>query len=192
MARDYKPRTNRRHHRNTRSNIAWWRWILVALLIVGFGYFLSSLRDTVPEKMPVTPLPVKPNKPVKKTSEKKAQAEPELIEPQFDFYEILEGKEVRIPDYEVKTRAREEKVGKAKPAQYILQVGAFKEYKQADKLKARLAFIGIESKIEKAQVANVIWNRLKIGPYAKLSTIERVRSQLKQQGISTIVMEVKG
>lgn len=195
MARDYKPRTNRRHHKNTGSKVVWWRWLLAAMLIVGFIYFLSSLRDTVPEKMPVTlvkPLPVKPSKPIKKTPEKKLQAESELIEPQFDFYEILEGKEVRIPDYEVKTRAREEKVGKAEPTHYILQVGAFREYKQADKLKARLAFMGIESTIEKAQVANVVWNRLKIGPYAKLSTIERVRSQLKEKGITTIVMEVKG
>ena len=192
MARDYKPRTNRRRPaRKTGSKIAWWRWILAAALIAGFAYFLTSLRDTVPEKMPVKqvkPLPVKPDE----TPEKKVQAEPELVEPQFDFYEILEGKEVRIPDYEVKTRAREEKVGKAKPAQYILQVGAFREYKQADNLKARLAITGIESKIEKAQVGDVVWNRLKIGPYSKLSTIERVRSELKQKGISTIVMEVKG
>jgi cell division protein FtsN len=195
MARDYKPRANRRHPRKTRSKIAWWRWILVALLIAGFAYFLTSLRDTVPEKMPVTqvkPLPVKPDEAVKGAPDKQVQAEPELVEPQFDFYEILEGKEVRIPDYEVKTRAREEKVGKAKPAQYILQVGAFREYKQADNLKARLAITGIESKIEKAQVGDVVWNRLKIGPYSKLSTIERVRRELKQKGISTIVMEVKG
>ncbi len=196
MARDYKPRTNKRRRQNqSGSNIAWWRWILAGLLIIGFGYFLSSLSDTVPEKMQVaqvTPLPVKPNKPVKKIPKKKVEAEPELVEPQFDFYEILEGKEVKIPDYEVKTRAKEEKVGNAKPAQYILQVGAFREYNQADKLKARLAFMGIESKIEKAKVGNVVWNRLKIGPYAKLSTIERVRAKLKQKGISTIVVEEKG
>jgi cell division protein FtsN len=198
MARDYKPRTNKRRRQNqSGSNIAWWRWILAALIIIGFGYFLSSLSDTAPEKTPVTqvtPLPVKPKKPVKKAPEKKVKVEPELVEPQFDFYEILEDKEIKIPEYEVKTRVKEEKVGKvskAKSAQYILQVGAFREYNQADKLKARLAFMGIESKIEKAKVGNVVWNRLKIGPYAKLSTIERVRSRLKQKGISTIVVEEK-
>lgn len=203
MARDYKPRTHRRHQKQTGSNIAWWRWILAALLIIGFGYFLSTLgdTDTEPEKTQVTqvqPLPVKPEKPVKKIPKKKVQAEPELVEPQFDFYEILEDKEVRIPEYEVKKRVKEEKVGKVKsatlttPTQYILQVGAFKEYSQADKLKARLAFMGIQSKIEQAKVGNVVWNRLKIGPYSKLSTTERVRSRLKQKGISTIVVEEKG
>lgn len=204
MARDYKPRTHRRQQKQTGSNIAWWRWILAALLIIGFGYFLSTLgdADTKPEKMQVTQvkrLPVEPEKLVKKIPKKKVPVQPELVEPQFDFYEILEGKEVRIPEYEVKKRVKEEKVGKVKPAtttttstQYILQVGAFKEYSQADKLKARLAFMGIQAKIEKAKVGNVVWNRLKIGPYSKLSTTERVRSKLKQKGISTIVVEEKG
>ena len=195
MARDYKPRPNRRHQKHTATKITWWRWILAALLILGFGYFLSTLSDTAPEKVPVAqvkPLPVKPEKLVKKTPKKQIQVEPELVEPQFDFYEILEDKEVKIPEYEVKSRVQEEKVGRTKPTQYILQVGAFKEFIQADKLKARLAFMGIQSKIEKAKVGNVVWNRLKIGPYSKLSTTERVRTKLKQKGISTIVVEEKG
>jgi len=157
-----------------------------------FAYFLSSLSNTTPEKTTIAQVKPVPDKPAKTKPTEQEQKEPELVEPEFDFYEILEDKEVRIPDYEVKTRIREEQVGKIKPAHYIIQVGAFREYKQADKLKARLAFMGIESKIEKAQVGDVEWNRLKIGPYAKLSTVEKIRDQLKLKGMTAIVMEVQG
>ncbi len=197
MARDYKHRTSshRRKRSQSEAKVSWWRWLLVALLIAGFAWGLSFLGDSAPEKQiqavtkPLAVIPVKPeNKPAKKI----VKSEPEQIEPQFDFYNLLESKEVRVPDYEIKTRAREEKVGKAKSAQYVLQVGSFREYQEADKLKARLAFMGIQSKIEKAKVGNIIWNRLKIGPYAKLSTVERVRKRLKSEGIATIVTELKG
>lgn len=197
MARDYKPRSSSRRKKNNRteSSVAWWRWLLVLFLIIGFALALNFLGDSSPEQETAAitkPLPVTPDKPTKKVSKKPAKPEPEQTEPQFDFYNLLESKEVRIPEHEIKTRAREEKVGKSKPAQYILQVGSFREYQQADKLKARLAFMGIQSKIEKAKVGNVIWNRLKIGPYAKLSTVERVRNRLKQKGIATIITELKG
>ncbi len=198
MARDYKPRTSspRRKRNQHETRISWWRWLLVILLIAGFAWSLSFLGDSPPEEQVTAvitkPLPVTPPKPEKKPTKKMAQPQPEQIEPQFDFYNLLESKEVRIPEYEIKTRAREEKVGKAKSAQYVLQVGSFREYQEADKLKARLAFMGIQSKIEKAKVGNVIWNRLKIGPYAKLSTVERVRNRLKKEGIATIVTELKG
>jgi cell division protein FtsN len=194
MARDYKPRNKHKRQRrnNTAPGVTWWRWLLVILLIAAFAYFLSSLSDTTPEKTTTTQVKPVPDKPAKTEPTEQVQKEPELVEPEFDFYEILEDKEVRIPDYEVKTRIREEKVGKTKPAHYIIQVGAFREYKQADKLKARLAFMGIESKIEKAKVGDIEWNRLKIGPYAKMSTVERIRDQLKQKGMTAIVMEVQG
>jgi cell division protein FtsN len=197
MARDYKHRTSTRRikHSQTDAKVSWWRWLLVILLIAGFAWGLSFLGDSAPEKQIKTvtrPLPVEPVKPAKKMVKKPAKPEPEQVEPQFDFYNLLESKEVRIPEYEIKTRVREEKVGKAKSAQYYLQVGSFREYQEADKLKARLAFMGIQSKIEKAKVGNIIWNRLKIGPYAKLSTVERVSKRLKSEGIATIVTELKG
>ena len=110
--------------------------------------------------------------------------------PQFDFYTILPEKEVIVPDYEINTRAREERVGQAKTASYILQAGSFRDFKDADSLRAKLALMGIESKVEKAKVGNVVWNRVKMGPYTQMTSVSTIRSRLRENGIDVVVMEV--
>ncbi|MDO9423190.1 MAG: SPOR domain-containing protein [Methylobacter sp.] len=116
--------------------------------------------------------------------------EPGPVLPQFDFYTILPEKEVIVPDYEINTRTREEQVGQAKTANYILQAGSFKEFKDADALRAKLALMGIESKVEKAKVGNTIWNRVKIGPYTQMASVSTIRARLRGNGIDVLVMEV--
>ena len=69
-----------------------------------------------------------------------------------------------MPEYEIKTRTREERVGKAKETKYIMQAGSFKVFKEADELRAKLALMGIESKVEKAKVGSVTWKPGKNGP----------------------------
>lgn len=193
MARDYKNRSQRgsRKPQRKQTSVTWWRWLLIAVIVLGFALFLKYLSDSEPElqqqryskplatRKPVKRLPV--NKPKKKT-------EKNPVEPQFDFYTILPESEVVVPDFETKTRAREERIGKAKAVKYMMQAGAFREFKEADKLRARLALLGIESKIEKAGA----WNRVKIGPYAKVTSVNRVKERLKQHGIGVIVTEING
>ncbi|MEO1878361.1 MAG: SPOR domain-containing protein, partial [Methylococcales bacterium] len=111
--------------------------------------------------------------------------------PRFDFYTILPETEVVIPDYEIKTRSREEQFGKGKSTLYVMQVGAFREFPEADKLRARLALLGIESRIEKANVGSVTWNRVKIGPFSRPSNVAALKTQLRKNNIDVIVTEVK-
>jgi len=54
----------------------------------------------------------------------------------------LPEKEVVVPEYEIKTRTREERVGKAKETHYMMQAGSFKTFKEADHLRAKLCFYG--------------------------------------------------
>ena len=79
-----------------------------------------------------------------------------------------------------------------KTNKYLMQAGSFRQFSEADKLRARLALIGIESRIEKAKVGNTIWNRVKIGPYSNSSSVSVIKKRLKQNGIDIIVTEVKG
>ena len=48
-----------------------------------------------------------------------------------------------------------------KSAQYFIQAGAFRESRQADRLRAELALLGLEAQIEHS--AN--WHRVRLGPY---------------------------
>ncbi len=202
MAKDYKHRAQNKHsasYRQKSDSLSLWRWMLITALIISFVVFLVYLRgigtkqqdsEQAPPQPTVPTVPTKPEtaKVEAPTPEKKPEPGPVL--PQFDFYTILPEKEVIVPDYEISTRTREERVGQAKTASYILQAGSFKDFKDADSLRAKLALMGIESKVEKAQIGNVTWNRVKMGPYTQMTSVSTIRTRLRENGIDVIVMEV--
>jgi cell division protein FtsN len=113
--------------------------------------------------------------------------EPE--EPRYDFYTILPQAETVVPDYEIKSRVREELVGKTKATKYVMQAGSFHEAAEAERHKAKLALLGIESKIEKAKINNAIWYRIKVGPYDNPSSVATIKELLQKNGIGVIVTE---
>lgn len=219
MAQDYKnrtiktgegskrhaPRANKRKPAPRRAkstaeqgHVSAWRWILALGLIALFAYFLYSLSSTSQDDSPktvTTPLPRKitkpePKKAVKKVTPARKQAAKQDI--QYDFYTILPQAEFVIPDYEVKTRKREERVGKAKAGvKYSVQAGAFRQHKDADSLKAKLIMMGFSPKIEKALIGSVTWYRVKMGPYNRLASVDAIQSRLKSNKMDALVIEVK-
>ncbi len=188
MTQDYKYRTSRkRSTRQTGARVS--RWVLAALVIGLSTALLVFLHSQKPaeDNTVVKPVEQTSAQPMKKTQT--SQAAPE--KPRFEFYTILPEFEVEIPETEIKIRKHEEKRGKAGPGRYLLQVGSFRTYKDADKLKAKLAMLGIESTIETAKVKDTTWNRVKLGPYRSLNTVDRVRKKLRQNQIDAIVVSAK-
>lgn len=190
MARDYKYRANQKKKKPQQVKVAWWKWVAILILITLFATFLFFLKDSdtsiKPSSKTTASLAVSKSKVIPKRQDKKA------AEPRYDFYTILPETEIVVPDYEINTRNREEKFGKAKASKYLLQAGSFRDFSEADKLRARLALMGIESRVEKAKVGSVVWNRVKIGPYSQSSSVSVVKKRLKQNNIDVIVTEVKG
>ncbi|MDD4913902.1 MAG: SPOR domain-containing protein [Methylococcales bacterium] len=208
MPRDYKHRVqsaaykNRKKSKNSPNMV--WRWLLVAVLIAAFIVFLNMISNMAQELIsgkPETGSPQAENRAVQSVpikapaaeTERKAEqaaaqpAQPE--EPRYDFYTILPQAEVVVPDYEIKTRVREELVGKTKAAKYVMQAGSFREASEADRQKAKLALLGIEARVEKAKVSNVIWHRVKIGPYENPSSVTTIKELLQKNGFAVIVTE---
>jgi cell division protein FtsN len=194
MAKDYKHRSQNKQNASYRQrpqSLSLWRWMLITASIISFVVFLVYLRSTGSKQVSVQPdVPTKTEeiKAEAPKQEKKPESGPVL--PQFDFYTILPEKEVIVPDYEINTRAREERVGQAKITSYILQAGSFRDFKDADSLRAKLALMGIESKVEKAKVGNVVWNRVKMGPYTQMTSVSTIRGRLRENGIDVVVMEI--
>jgi cell division protein FtsN len=190
MARDYKHRTQQRHYRRKPAppRGGEWRWLLIVLLVGAFAAFLIYLRVAAKpgEKIP----PAKQQLVVKPQQPKAAPQKPKSFEPTFDFYTILPEQEVVVPEPEIKTRAREESIGKSKDAQYVIQAGSFRNPEDADKVKARLAMMGIEAKIETAKNGAATWNRVKIGPLTKMAKVDAIRSRLHAAGIDVVVMQI--
>mgnify|MGYP000636146523 CR=1 FL=1 len=186
MARDYKYRANQSKKKPQQAKVSWWKWLLVFLLIAVFILFLMFLGNSAPDdkNQPISVTKKTPSKP--KHQNKKPQ------EPRFDFYTILPETEIIVPDYEINTRSREEQlVGKSKATKYLMQAGSFRDFAEADKLRARLALMGIESRVEKAKVGKAIWNRVKMGPYSQSSSVSTIKKRLRSNGIDVIVTEIK-
>lgn len=205
MARDYKHRVQSRDYQNRRrtsqdtGSIGLVKWMLITALIIGFAVFLVYLKSPRVQKLDTSAqAPIIPDKnqtdktvhngknPAEPVKEKKPQP------PQFDFYTILPKKEMVVPEHEIKTRTREEQIGKSKKASYVIQAGSYREATAADELKAKLALMGIESKIQKAKVESVTWYRVKIGPYSEMSNVNSVMSRLQKNGMKPVLTEIDG
>jgi cell division protein FtsN len=201
MAKDYKYRAQnkatdwRKNSVNPLLNIGFWQWMLItvlAIVLVVFVVYLFHKSAKPSSKKPVdssaSGASLSAEAESKQAVSSETKLEPKL--PRFDFYTILPEKEVVVPDHEINTRTREERVGKAKDKRYIMQAGSFKILKEADYLKAKLGLLGIESKVHKVKVGNVVWYRVKIGPYAQMSSVGAIKARLRQNGVDVVVTEL--
>jgi cell division protein FtsN len=114
--------------------------------------------------------------------------------PKFDFYRILPGSEEPVTEKEIKERLRAKAGGQQEAAKdvYFIQAGSFQNPAEADNQKARLAILGFESSVEPANLPDKgTWYRVRMGPYAKLEDINRVRQALAQNGIDASLIKVK-
>ncbi len=192
-----------------------WRWLVVAALIAVFGFLaqilftklpillrawsgaevsVPRLREELQEELKqVLPLPG-----LNSSSKSAAEADKtppaqtpaaQQEAPRFDFYTILPDSETVVPDYEIQTREREEFVGKSKPVKYIMQAGSFQKQEEAERLKRKLAELGIESQIETAKIGASVWRRVKIGPYNNPSSVTSIKELLQKNGIGVLVTE---
>jgi cell division protein FtsN len=125
------------------------------------------------------PLPGKPGDPVP--------------EKRFQFYDILPGKaEAKVdPAATAKPDQKDGKESKDKePAAketIFLQAGSFQTPGDADNQKARLALLGMEASIQQVMLQDKVWYRVRLGPYAKIDEVNKVRSELAKQGIEAAV-----
>jgi len=73
---------------------------------------------------------------------------------------------------------------------YFLQAGAFKDLQAADRMKANLGLLGIESKIESVTLNSGVWHRVRVGPFADLQQMNKTRNVMKTNSISSIMVKV--
>lgn len=76
---------------------------------------------------------------------------------------------------------------------YLLQAGSFRGHDDADRLKARLALLGIEATIQRVELSGgELWHRVRVGPYSELDRVNTVRRRLQENGIETILLKRSG
>lgn len=117
--------------------------------------------------------------------------------PRFDFYRILPGQEEPVTDKQLKDAAKQSARGAPAAEEtskdiYFIQAGAFQNPADADNRKAQLALLGLEASVEPTTVPEKgTWYRVRLGPFSRVEEINRVRSQLAQNGIDGALVKVK-
>jgi cell division protein FtsN len=119
-------------------------------------------------------------------------------EDRFDFYKMLpEASEKSTvapkdaaPAATAKPKASAVASASAAAKPSLLQVGAFQNENDADNLKAKLALLGVESRIQTTELPDKgIWHRVRVGPFNDAADLERVRATLKNNGIDSTVIK---
>jgi cell division protein FtsN len=73
---------------------------------------------------------------------------------------------------------------------YFLQVGAYRVIEDAEALKAKVAFLGLQARLESSDLpAGGTINRVRVGPFSKLDDMNRARSRLADNGIQAVVVK---
>lgn len=132
-----------------------------ALLLMGFiGYFIFAVDKP---KAPTAAVS-------SKTTQKKEEQLPEKPQPKWEYEDTLKTKEVEvdIPVVEKPTRP------------YQMQCGSFRRQDDAESLKARIAFQGLNSQVRKT--GN--WYRVILGPYERKRLAEKERHKLQRAKIN--------
>ena len=165
-----------------------WVWMLggiaIGLVIATGVYFydrsdaaVHSAKNAVTNAIKAIPKP----KPAELTEEDEG--------PRFDFYTLLPELEVIIPESEIKEE--QERIKEKENVAYMIQVGSFRKYGDADTLKAQLAMLGIEADIDPVKNKGEQWLRVRVGPFTSKRELNKVRNRLHSNNINTMLVQIK-
>lgn len=192
MPRDFAHRGNGGRQTSSgsaRAGMPGWVWLLVgvALGFVGAaGYYISRPAAVEAALETVTD---------KKGGGKKKITIPPKEPSRFAFYELLPNYEVVIPKESLKKETSPAPgtapAAEAGAGQYLIQVGSFRDRKEAEQQKANLALLGVESRVEKVTIDNEqTWYRVRIGPEKDQRRVETILARLEENDIKALVMMV--
>lgn len=190
MARDYRPRQAARSGSGLLLGVC--IGFILGLLAAG-AIAVYFLKTPVPFLERTKPSDRQPAVGQNLKDAPKPEASDNDGKPRFDFYRILPGQEEPVTGEQLKQAAALEKAGKVDAdSSYFLQAGAFQSPADADNLKARLAFMGLEASVEPTSLPDKgVWYRVRLGPYAKVDEINKVRTQLAQNGIDASLVKLR-
>lgn len=74
---------------------------------------------------------------------------------------------------------------------YILQAGAFGDVGQAETVKAKIAMLGLNARVESADVGGKTVYRVRMGPYASASELASAKSKLSGGGVAAVAVKAR-
>jgi cell division protein FtsN len=150
-----------------KPSLPWLRIVITLSLVAGFSYFLWSIKGTAPKDISNDG-----------ASTELAQSEkdtmPDIPEEEWEFIKTL-------PEYTVEIKQKQQ----TEPtARRLMQCGSFRRNEQAQELKAKIAFQGLEAQVRSSKGTTGIWYRVIIGPYDSKRVAEKDRHTLQRAKIN--------
>ena len=104
------------------------------------------------------------------------------------FYKFLSTEKVPLPQSVLKEQ-KDNTIPEIGSDKFYLQIGSFKNLSDADARKARLALLGIITRIEEtANREGGKWYRVQLGPVSRISARD-LRSKISKEGFEVLVMK---
>ena len=133
--------------------------LVLALILLGGVWLLKKDQQQTPPNKVVArdskPLPTKPKE-------------------EWAYIDELENKKVGAPAAEAPNEGP-----------WQMQCGSFRLKDQAESMKARIAFQGVESKVRTSEGSNGLWYKVVLGPYAKKRDAQKDMHKLAKTQITT-------
>jgi cell division protein FtsN len=207
MTRDYKAREKikPRHGRRGGSSFFWFvTGALFGAFGVGFAWMLQNRMplpvNTDPQTR--TEQPAKPNfvfhqllpelevlVPEEELSA--ASQTPIPPKPKASLQETPPTPKQERPDHHKPTSAEQPDTPLREGASYVVQVASFRNPTDAERLKAQLALLGIQVRIERVTINGRDYYRVRTGPYKGKQEVSETLALLSSNGLESIAIRLK-
>ena len=154
-----------------------WLWISLALIVASFAGFILFLDQEIVKSS--------------RQQQSRPTEQTDFDKPRFDFYTVLPKRKLDIPEQEQTEPPVPNQSDTGLSLRYLLQAGSFQKMQDADRRKAELAFLGLEAKINTAEVNGITYHRVELGPFADGGAYSQVERQLIEHDIQFIRKTVK-
>lgn len=192
MPRDYKPAARRRRRSARSKSSPRWSWLLgglIAGILASYAVYLTATRNVADKaeqaaQKPAAPAPKTAPPKTAATDDKEAREKA-----RFDFYTLLPEMEVKIGKDTLDAARGGNSRKPESNGPFVLQVGSFRSYGEADNLKARLALIGVQASIQTVIISDDnTWYRVRVGPYKNLKDLEQARTALQRNDVEYMLL----
>lgn len=201
MARDYahSPKRGGRQAKGRGGGgggMPGWVWLVfglaIGLVVAAFVYIKRPSGGLPSAQTPEDSAQEQAAEPVAKPKKepKETVKLPPKEKPRFTFYELLPSEEVVVPRGDKEAAKAPAAAGDG--STYVIQVASYRDREEADKQKASLALLGIESRIETVTIDGAeTFYRVRVGPLKDFGKVQIISNRLEDNGIQAMVVKVK-